>query len=129
MEDPYNPTEAELRAWAYGEEFMEPVQDFDLMVATESRADLLFEFASDSKCPTKDYFLHCLYLLVGVAVRSKYRTSKKVTIDRIVIQGQQSTSNSIQRWAKRSKNLMEHPESFSYDNWCGGDLAYERTSG
>jgi len=64
-------------------------------------------------------------LLVGVAVRSKYRTSKKVTIDHIVIQGQQAASNSIQRWAKRSKNLMKHPESFSYDSWCGGGLAYE----
>jgi hypothetical protein len=129
MEDAYDPTEAELRAWAYGQDFMEPVQDFDLMVATESRAELLFEFASDSNCQTKDYFLHCLYLLVGDAVRSKYRTTKKKTIERIVKQGKESTSDIVLRWSKRSENLVKHPESFSYERWCGGGLAYERTSG
>lgn len=130
MIDPYDPTDEEIREWAYGSPpTMEPVQDFDLMVATSERLPLLLELAADSACPSHDWFLHCLYLVVGDAVRTNFRTCLRSQVEAYVALGGLSSAPTVQRWAERTDALLASPESFSYDAWCAGGLAYERPAG
>ena len=130
MIDPFAPTDEEVREWAYGPSpIMEPVQDFDLMLAMPLRLPLLLELASDSTCPSSDWFLHCLYLVVGDAVRSTFHTCPRSQIETYVGLGAKSNSPLVQRWAERSVGLLARPETFSYELWCAGGLANERFDG
>ena len=70
MRNPWEPTDDEIAAWAYRPDAVEPVQDWDLSVASIDRAPLLIRLAADPACPTRDYFLRVLYLLVGDRVRA-----------------------------------------------------------
>ena len=68
--DALNPTDEELRQWAYTPDAGYPEemsQDWDLCVTDFGRAPLLLQFAADSDCPNRGFFLSCLYLLVGAA--------------------------------------------------------------
>ncbi len=71
--DAVNPTDEEIERWAYIADADYPPemsQDWDLCVTEPGRADLLERLASDPGCPNRKFFLSCLYLLVGDAVRS-----------------------------------------------------------
>ena len=70
MQNPLDPTDAEIRSWAYDVEAVEPVQDWDLIIWGLADPNLLAELASDSGCPTQSYFLSCLYGRVGDEVRT-----------------------------------------------------------
>jgi len=130
MRDPYDPTDEELREWAYAvPRPLQPVQDFDLMVTTERRGELLLSLAADLDCPSHAWFLHCLYLLVGDAVRSQYGTSQRARIEQLVASGRASVAPTVQRWCERSEDLLAHPEQFSYEQWCSGGLAREHDDG
>jgi hypothetical protein len=121
MDDPLNPSDDDLREWARSELHW-PVQDFDLMVATEDRAPLLVELASS---PAREFALRCLYLIVGDAVRSDFNTSPRVQIEAMLADAERtsSTDAGIRRWIAESRGLLEHPERFEYPLWCDGELA------
>jgi hypothetical protein len=70
MNDPWNPTDDEIIHWAYDAESLHE-QDWDLAITEISRASLFMRLAADASCPTRQFFLQCLYLLVGDAVRGK----------------------------------------------------------
>src|SRR4029450_10721503 len=68
IQDPANPTDAELRQWAFSDE-LGPMQDFDLMVADLQRLPLVLELASS---PRRAFFVHCFHLAVGVAAQKDF---------------------------------------------------------
>jgi hypothetical protein len=124
MRDPLDPTDAELHAWAASGD-LAPMQDWDLIIAEPIRAPVLIDLAADGPAESREFFLHCLYLLVGDAVRSRFNTASKETVED-VLAGAETTageSESIALWLARSRRLLEHPEEFEYDAWCGGGLA------
>lgn len=67
FKDPYNPTSAELKKWAYGD-YYQPDQDFQLYVMNDPM--LVLEFASDLHCPSRQFFLESLYVWVGDKVKT-----------------------------------------------------------
>jgi hypothetical protein len=123
--DPVNPTEADLKWWAYDLEAIEPDQDFDLIVSISGHYQLIFEFASDPNCPKQKFFLSCLYTIVGDSVRSNWRAHDRQTVEQLIANGRLEPSGDIARWATRSTELIASPDRFQYNLWCGlGNLAW-----
>jgi hypothetical protein len=122
MRSPYNPTAEDLRLWAYDAESLEPEQDWDLVLSWTPYDDLFLEFASDPGCPKANYFLALLYLIVGDAVRSKYRTKAKEDVQALLQKAEKRfPKHCIDLWVSRSRELLAHPDTFRYTDWCGGD--------
>ena len=68
--------------WAFNKNAMSPEQDFDLMVACDPDfRDIILELASNDQCPKQLFFLRCIYIIIGDAVRSNYNTDKKKRIE------------------------------------------------
>ena len=123
MRNPSDPSEDDLRTWAFTEGAREPIQDWDLLITNLPRARLFIQFASDPECPSALFFLRCLYLLVGDAVRTNGRTSNLQDILTFVNSNAYNWDPDIQAWIRRSLVLLKEPGRFRYEDWCGGRLA------
>ena len=121
---PSSSIEADLRAWAYSEE-LEPQEDFDLMITGCGHERLFLEWAADEACPKAEYFLGCLYLFVGDAVRTGYKTSSRAEVEGLLGLAEGGACESLHEWVDRSRRLIADPESFDYDLWCAGGYARE----
>jgi hypothetical protein len=124
--DPWNPSSAEVRAWAYTPGAIEPCQDWDLSLSWAGHERDYLKFAGDSACPNSDYFLRVLYLMVGDAVRNGYRTVPEPIVLGFVDLADGSPDQRIRLWRTRALRLLKHPEEFQYEAWCGGRLAREQ---
>jgi hypothetical protein len=126
--DPLDPTDAELRAWAQSGD-LAPMEDWDLVIAEPERAPVLIELATSGPPESRRFFLHCLYLLVGDAVRSRFNTAPRDAIETALAAAEPraAESESIALWLARSRRLLEHQDEFEYDAWCGGGLARRHT--
>ena len=114
----------ELRRWAYSED-PEPQQDFDLAITGLGHEKLFLAFVEDEACPKRDFFLACLYLFVGDAVRTDYQSNSSSEVNILIASAEVSQCDLIQKWRHRSLDLISNPESFDYDQWCGGGIADE----
>ncbi|MBW3542472.1 MAG: hypothetical protein KY476_19590 [Planctomycetes bacterium] len=122
MRDPWNPAPDEIRDWAYDADALAPCEDFDLALAWTRHEKALFECASDGRCPKRDFFLRVLYLIVGDAVRSNYRSIPRPIIEGFIARADDYRHLAIQVWQLRSRDLMKHPDRFEYNAWCAGGL-------
>ena len=121
MRDPANPTDAELTRWAFSDE-PQPIEDFDLVVADVERVPLLLELTSS---PQRPFFMRCLYLIVGDAVRTAFKTSSRSAVQSAleVAIAVAASDRAVARWAEDSQTLLASPERFDYDDRCDGGLA------
>ena len=126
--DPVNPVIEEIRTWAYSPGALEPMEDWDLILESEAADEFYLALAADAECPQATYFLHVLYLIVGDAVRSGYHTRTRAQVESLLEVGEGLTSPAVQRWGARSRELMADPSRFSFEAWCGGGLANERST-
>ena len=123
VRDPFDPTDDEIIAWAYGRDAVALVEDWDLVLATVGRAPLLVRLAADPKCPTRDHFLRCLYLLVGDQVRpAPADAGAWEQIERVLRLADAARNPRIARWVARARVLRAHPEQFDYRLWCDGGI-------
>jgi hypothetical protein len=60
-----NPSEAELRNFAYDPKCKYVDQDWDICAVNFEHRGLYLEFTLDKNCPKQGLFLHMLYVLVG----------------------------------------------------------------
>ncbi len=120
VENPVEPTETEIRAWALDADSLEPMQDWHLIIWGAVDPGLLVELASDPDSPKGPYFLWCLYGRVGDEVRTgRFDGGTWDVVSRSVA----SDDPAVSRWAARSMTLRSRPELFDYEDWCGGELA------
>jgi hypothetical protein len=127
FEDALNPTEEELRKWAYtdGAKYPDEMpQDWDLCVAEFSRGLLLLRLASDVDCPKRKFFLSCLYLLVGECVRTSAGSAHVSDCARFLSRVEMPLPEDVAQWLSRSRELLRSPEQFNYNKWCWGGFAY-----
>ena len=127
FKDALDPTEEELRRWAAIEGATYPPemeQDWDLMVASPERADLILALAGDAACPNRGFFLSCLYLMVGDAVRSEGSTWPLAEISSWLERQEDLADPSISLFRERANALLANPETFNYNLWCWGGHAY-----
>lgn len=128
MQNPWNPSVEKIRQWAYDEGAPEPEIDFHLALAWARYEKTYLDLASDPSCPKRGYFLDILYLIVGDAVRSKFRSEPKPIIAGFVERGSEYTDPGVRRWQERSRQLLEDPSLFDYALWCGGGFAREEAA-
>jgi hypothetical protein len=124
MQDPWNPTSAEITAWAYDPTSMWPEQDWDLAVTSDQNTDLLLQLASDAACPKRDFFLRCLYLFVGDAVRSGFVAHRHEVVVELLENVPVACTPEISRWLARSQKLLDASRgAVDYTLWCEGGYA------
>jgi hypothetical protein len=119
----WNPSGAEVRAWAYTPNAAHPCEDWDLALLWARHEKDYLEFAADPSCPNQAYFLHIIYLVVGSAVRHGFRDVPKPVVRGFVDLAASSKSPALRMWRERSLSLLENPSEFEYTAWCGGGLA------
>jgi len=130
MQDPWNATAAEIEEWAGESDAMWPEQDWDLSVTRKGNVDLILRLASDDAGPNRHFFLRCLYLLVGDAVRTNYRVYDRTLLQRLLERVDDRSASRLRRWRDRSYELLAQPKLLSPDLWCAGGFAeQERKDG
>ncbi|GAB4210872.1 MAG: hypothetical protein OHK0012_02290 [Synechococcales cyanobacterium] len=124
MKDPWNPTNEELRDWAFDHDAMWPTQDFDLSVADLGFCEIILELASDNTCPKQRFFVQCAYLIVGDAVRTDYKTATKLDVSGFLDKAKKTGNKHMLKFVEQSSDLMRNPLKFDYEQWCDGGLAH-----
>lgn len=100
------------------------MQDWDLILTWLPYEKIYLEFAADDRCPSADYFLALLYLIIGDAVRTQFASrSKDDLMGLLKLAEREFPKRPIFRWVQRSRILVKNPEMFRYDDWCAGGLA------
>ena len=120
MNDPWNPTSAEVREWAYTADATAPCEDWMLALDWAEYVPLYVEFASDPRCPNRGYFLNVLYFMVGNAVRTDFRNHPEPVVHGWLKLAPGTRIPDLALWAQRARALLRTPESFKYEEWCNG---------
>ncbi|CAK7286820.1 hypothetical protein [Streptomyces misionensis] len=108
-----------MTAWAYAHEAQPPVpQDWDIIATRPAFGSLFVALAADRKCPHRGFFLGCLYLLAGDAVRTRFQTMPKVGLSALADEATSTGEVWVSTWAVRTRALVRSPESFEYEVWC-----------
>lgn len=123
IEDPWNPTSDEIEAWAFNSGELEPIEDWDFSLVWKRDENLYLALASNVLCPRRQYFLHVLYLSIGEAVRTDFRTVARPVLERFIDKGERFAHPDIALWVERSRALLADPAGFNTEEWCGGKLA------
>lgn len=122
---PLNATDEEIVQWAYTPD-AQWEEDSDIVLASLGKNVLILKLASDPKCPNRDFFLSCLYILVGDAARTKFRPEDLKPIDELLKKAEKVDDELIARWVKRSRELIaSNPPYIDYEKWCDGGWVNE----
>jgi hypothetical protein len=124
MKDPWNPTADEIRVWAFDPEASHE-QDWELILTDGEFDELLVDLAADLQCPKCGFFLGCLYLLVGDAVRSHGRSHTPEQLAALFSRAERTGDAELRLWAARSRDLLSHREKLDYAKWCQGGILLE----
>ena len=122
MRDTISPMRDEIRDWAFTADALEPEQDWDLHLSHLPHFDLFVELAADDDCPKWAYFLRLLYFIVGDGVRTQFRTEDRQTILKLLSDTNRFPRHRFHIFRTRSEQLLSSPDTFDYDDWCGGLL-------
>lgn len=120
--DPADPKAEEIRAWARCND-LEPMEDWDLVLADLRHADLLVEVVADEACLSRRYLLTSLYALVGTAVRNGFAAVPQADLEAVLAKARATGNAWLGTWADRSERLIADPAEFDYALWCAGGLA------
>jgi hypothetical protein len=112
FEDEVNPTDDEIRRWAYSGA-PEPMQDFDIIVADPEHLPTLMSLVADPDCLQRAYLLGSLYCLVG----HTDLTDPRLTL--ALVTARASTDSWLRTWATRADAVVADPASRNRDDWCG----------
>jgi hypothetical protein len=123
FQDVWNPTDEEIKLWAYAEDKMHE-QDFELAVGTIERFPMICDFIRDPRYNKSLFFLSTLYVVVGDTIRSGSRNDKAILVLRnmLVQLDDVKKHEELSKWLSRSLRLIENPESYTYPYWGLGSL-------
>ncbi len=112
----WNPTPDEIRVWAYSDELI-PEQDWELAVNSFENIPMICKFVDDVNCKHIPFFLSSLYVFTGDIVRGKKTEENKrlsALLDRLDLTAR---SELLIAWIARSRDLLEHPQTYTYAYW------------
>ncbi|TDX99218.1 UNVERIFIED_CONTAM: hypothetical protein BJ099_117100 [Lysinibacillus xylanilyticus] len=118
FKDPWNPTQEEIKKWAYSDE-MEPEQDWELAIYKIENIPMICTFVEDERCERTSYFLNTLYVFTGDMVRVGREIQK---LSQLLDTIENTTkSKELKLWIERSQFLIEYPEYYdsSYSSYWG----------
>lgn len=119
-----NPTPEEIRAWGRDADVEWPDEDWDITVATPDNADLILALASED-CPQADFFVHCLYYLVGSYALSGGAFISASRIEELLTRGSNSPNADVRRWVERARVFLGNPEAYDRSCWVEGGWALD----
>lgn len=64
-----------------------------------------------------------LYFIVCRAFKGLYGENGELLIENYLKDAEGIKHGDIQTWVKKTQHLLKNPETFDYDEWCGGVLA------
>ena len=112
------PTEAELKIWAYGN-YYQPDQDFQLFVVDNPY--FILELAADPKCPTRRFFLDSLYVWVA-----RQAGEEQTILTDWLATAAKINDEKIKKLVARARRLQANPKTYTYAKWgLEGGYAYE----
>ncbi len=120
--DPWNPTSEEIRGWAY-RGALEPVQDWQIIIAELDHLPMLLDCLDDPACPSRPYLLSSLYCLAGHLDRTDPRLLEGVA------RAERSEQRWLTVWAGRVRKIISDPASFDHSDWCGWRGLADRPDG
>jgi hypothetical protein len=129
MRDMFDPSEAELEAWARTPGAMYPTEDWDIIIANDERAPVFLRLAADSTCANSDAFLNFLYVYAGGVVRAGKEADSEAALQRLISAAMSLGQDELHRWGVRATSLLQgkgpDPRPFGaradYEFWfmCG----------
>lgn len=84
----------------------------------------VLRFAADRACAQWRFFLRTLYLISGDEIRTEFADGTEAQFVSCLADAEAFDSPTIALWRQRTLELMKHPETFDYDEWCGGGFAF-----
>jgi len=117
---PHNPTEEELRQWAYAPDSEEPVQDWGMILSWQMDRGLLrhcIEFADDGDCPQAAFFLDVLYQWVCLeAGRASFEATRDI-YDEWLNVAKGIRDPAVKRWRHHARLIFQGLEPFDSQKW------------
>lgn len=112
----WNPTPEEIKIWAYSDEKI-PEQDWELAVNSFDNIPMICTFIDDENCNHTSFFLSSLYVFTGDIIMSgeiEEIERLSVLLDKVEMTAK---SEKLYAWIKRSKHLIQHPNTYDYTYW------------
>ncbi len=106
MKDPVNPTPRDIEDWARTPEALYPMEDWDLMVASDENGELLVGLAADPSVSKRDAVLNFLYVYAGQVVREGSRAERVARLRSAVEDAALSDWDPLRRWAGLATTLL-----------------------
>lgn len=124
-EDYRDVTPESIKAWATQPPDTEwPHQDWDMEMACSEHANLILSLA-DEDGPQSDFFVSCLYILVGSCVATRGASISRDQIDQLLRDGEKSSNKNVQHWVNRSHDFLQNPEQYDRTTWVEGGWALD----
>ncbi len=101
-----------------------PHQDWSMELACTEHANLILSLTSED-CPQSDFFVSCLYILVGSCVATKGASISRAKIDALLIEGEKSSNKNVLHWVDRSRAFLKNPEQYDRSTWMEGGWALD----
>ncbi|TCO49030.1 hypothetical protein EV646_1037 [Kribbella antiqua] len=89
-------------------------------MAEPEHLELLVRLVEDPACPARRWLLGSLYCTVGHTDHTDPRIAAAIG------EAERSTEPWLTTWARRSRHVLENPENFDRDDWCGSDTLATR---
>ncbi|MCM3782268.1 hypothetical protein M3231_04740 [Neobacillus mesonae] len=112
----WNPSTEEIRAWAYSNERI-PTQDWELAVNSTENIPMICTFVDDKNCNQTSFFLSSLYVYTGDIVSTGELEEITQLSDLLKKVEKTAKSDELKNWVRRSRNLIQHPNTYNYDYW------------
>ncbi len=122
--DYVNPTQKDIRDWGGQANGDWPDQDWAQTVATRENADLIFQLA-DEGCAQGEFFVHCLYVLVGSFAATGDSFIPRSILAVLLSRGSNSRNADVCRWSERSEAFLADPNAYDRECWVGGGWALD----
>jgi hypothetical protein len=118
-----DPSEDELRNWAYDPAASEPAQDWDLILSWRLDRGLLgrcVECAADPGCPKAGFFLRVLYEWVDAVARDDNFDFRRSMYDGWLDAVKGIRDDRVRAWRHRARLLFQGVEPFDRERWWAG---------
>ena len=123
MNDPFNPTAAELEAWSLQPTAQQPVEDWDLIITDEENLEVIYRLAGDTTRAQWHFFLGCLYLFVADAWRTGFSAYPRIAVESLLSRVPEDAPSHLLRWRQRCRELLAGRCAYDYVLWCGHGYA------
>ena len=96
------------------------MEDWDLVITAGSENDMVCQELAATDQPNADFFLRCLHIVIGDALRTEWRTRSREGTKGLIAQGAASADSAVRRWAPAARRVLSRPDTFNAEDWLHG---------